>query len=252
MVAPNTVIALVLLLEAIVPGSAAYIGTILAKRSNLQSGWAVGYGGFKSVYSSDTDMGDMGPRPPPPGGGGWESAARWTIQIANGSPAACSGSIPWANGQRGHWAQQGPSGQAEVQADAPTTGPSRPGVTGAAIGTRSQAPRTRNVAVVDTQSSSTPTPPACAICASILLPRDQLGTDWSPANGMRSIVTSIASLLDDPNWYEPITDPLAIDREQVKHRAVKWTALYATGEIIYPGEREDGYCTVFEGNVPPL
>lgn len=75
---------------------------------------------------------------------------------------------------------------------------------------------------------------------------------WSPTYHMANLLVSIASLLDQPNyddggdWVPRLTSNDEPDGDQ----AEEWTRMYATGRIIYPGMREDGFCTVNE-SVPP-
>lgn len=79
---------------------------------------------------------------------------------------------------------------------------------------------------------------------------DILGAGWSPAITREKMLISVASLLDEPNWANPIDGAMSSDWtddiEECKRRAKEWTQKYATGKIIYSGERQDGYYTVTE------
>jgi len=79
---------------------------------------------------------------------------------------------------------------------------------------------------------------------------DILGKTWSVGYTMRTLLLSIASLLDDPNWDEPVGGTLHAewtnDREECERRSRDWTRKYATGQIIHPEERQDGFYTVGE------
>lgn len=81
-----------------------------------------------------------------------------------------------------------------------------------------------------------------AICVDIL--DDQ----WSPRLTMEKMFVSVASLLSSPNWDNPVQSELpsdwTTDRVEFDRRAREWTKKYATGYIIHPGEREDGFSTV--------
>ncbi|KAF7556173.1 hypothetical protein G7Z17_g1585 [Cylindrodendrum hubeiense] len=87
-----------------------------------------------------------------------------------------------------------------------------------------------------------------AICMSILDNGDEHG--WSPAITMEKLLVCLASLLDEPNWDNPVESALPLEwtpnKDEFKLRAREWTRKYATGRIIYPGEREDGFYTVSE------
>ncbi|KAH7163489.1 ubiquitin-conjugating enzyme/RWD-like protein [Dactylonectria estremocensis] len=87
-----------------------------------------------------------------------------------------------------------------------------------------------------------------AICMSTFGNSNENG--WSPAMTMETLLVSVASLLDEPNWDDPVDGVLPLewtpDREEFKVRAREWTRRYATGRIVYPGERDDGFYTVSE------
>lgn len=79
---------------------------------------------------------------------------------------------------------------------------------------------------------------------------DLLGSQWSPSFTLESLLVSVTSILDEPIWDDPVRETLASewtsDQDEFKRRARDWTRKYATGHIIFPGERADGFYTVSE------
>jgi ubiquitin-conjugating enzyme E2 D/E len=78
------------------------------------------------------------------------------------------------------------------------------------------------------------------------------GKSWRPGSVFRSSLISIRSMLSDPSMLEnsgDISPPLVpeiahqwkVDRGTFERTAREWTERYATGEIIWPGMREDGF-----------
>jgi ubiquitin-protein ligase len=84
-----------------------------------------------------------------------------------------------------------------------------------------------------------------AICLDIL---EEDG--WSLAMKIEHVLVSIASLLSSPNWEEPVDGAIPVELlghpDKFDECARAWTKKYATGHIVYPGEREDGFTTVCE------
>jgi ubiquitin-conjugating enzyme E2 D/E len=78
-----------------------------------------------------------------------------------------------------------------------------------------------------------------AICLDILT-----ANIWSPALSLEPLLVSICSLLDSPDTNDPlmpdIVRQLIADRAAFEYTAREWTTKYATGEIVYPGTKEDG------------
>jgi ubiquitin-protein ligase len=89
-----------------------------------------------------------------------------------------------------------------------------------------------------------------AICLDILNSR----SEWSPAITLEKLLISVVSILHCPNWDEPVDDALSRDfsndHEEFERSATLWTKQYATGRIINPGERPDGFSTVFSERQP--
>lgn len=96
------------------------------------------------------------------------------------------------------------------------------------------------------------TPPEMWFLTKILHPNvDTRGTicmdlDWSPSLTLEVLLASAASLLDTPDWWDPMPDGLVAalgnDAEKFDEMARKWTKDFATGELIRPGDRVDGFC----------
>lgn len=96
------------------------------------------------------------------------------------------------------------------------------------------------------------TPPEMWFLTKILYPNvDTRGTicmdlDWSPSLTLEVLLASVASLLDTPDWWDPMPDgPVAAlgnDTERFAEVARKWTEEYATGHLICAGDRSDGFC----------
>lgn len=74
---------------------------------------------------------------------------------------------------------------------------------------------------------------------------DLLDDWWSPGLKMEKLLISIGSLLDDPNWEEPVDgEHLALfvgNRPAFEAEARRWTVLYATGFIFNPGDVPSGF-----------
>jgi ubiquitin-conjugating enzyme E2 D/E len=88
-----------------------------------------------------------------------------------------------------------------------------------------------------------------AICADMLRvikenPEAGVG-GWSPLLYLDRVVVSICSLLDDPGWDEPLVPEIAAEYHRspklFEETAREWTKRYATGQLVFPGDREDGY-----------
>ncbi|KAF4963498.1 hypothetical protein FSARC_8507 [Fusarium sarcochroum] len=77
---------------------------------------------------------------------------------------------------------------------------------------------------------------------------DTLAENWSPVLEMQPLIASVAMLLDKPFWDDPIEGAMPLDwtpdRGLFDVRAREWTRQYATGRIINPGERDDGFYNV--------
>ncbi|KAM6510214.1 hypothetical protein FALCPG4_017840 [Fusarium falciforme] len=96
------------------------------------------------------------------------------------------------------------------------------------------------------------TPPEMWFLTKILHPNvDTRGTicmdlDWSPSLTLEVLLASAASLLDTPDWWDPMPDGLVAalgnDAEKFDEMARKWTKDFATGELVRPGDRIDGFC----------
>ncbi|KAH8174655.1 prion-inhibition and propagation domain-containing protein [Sarocladium implicatum] len=69
--------------------------------------------------------------------------------------------------------------------------------------------------------------------------------DWTPIMRLTKVLISLASLLDDPNWEEPVSGehlaPFVGNRLAFEAEARRWTRLYATGIIINPGDDPSGF-----------
>lgn len=80
-----------------------------------------------------------------------------------------------------------------------------------------------------------------AICADLL---DPAGT-YEPTITLANLVVSICSLLEDPGWDEPLVPEIAAEYHRspklFEETAREWTKRYATGTVVFPGDREDGY-----------
>lgn len=91
-----------------------------------------------------------------------------------------------------------------------------------------------------------------AICAD-QLERPMNPQKWSPVIRLTALVVTVASLLSDPNWDDPIPEPRwaawTENKEEFLSRARKWTREFATGHIIYAGQRSDGFYTTSEGQI---
>jgi ubiquitin-protein ligase len=78
---------------------------------------------------------------------------------------------------------------------------------------------------------------------------DKLQSGYSPALSLTAIIITICALLDGPNPYDPVMPEIARqmidDKPLFEKTAREWTRLYATGEIIHLGTREDGFCNTF-------
>jgi ubiquitin-protein ligase len=89
-----------------------------------------------------------------------------------------------------------------------------------------------------------------AICMDVLY--GGKGGFWSPIMSMEPILISVVLLLSSPNWESPVEGSLPLewttDKDEFEQLAQAWTRKYATGQIIHPGERQDGFSTVCEGN----
>jgi ubiquitin-conjugating enzyme E2 D/E len=74
---------------------------------------------------------------------------------------------------------------------------------------------------------------------------DLLNSNYSPAFLLQTLLISICALLDDPNPHDPVMPEIAhqmlANKPLFEKTAREWTELYATGEIIYPGTRGDGF-----------
>ncbi len=59
-----------------------------------------------------------------------------------------------------------------------------------------------------------------AICTDLLAERPGLG--WSPSNTLESILVSVASILDEPNWEDPVRESMpsewTSDQDEVRRR----------------------------------
>ncbi|KAM0425757.1 hypothetical protein ACHAPT_009006 [Fusarium lateritium] len=96
------------------------------------------------------------------------------------------------------------------------------------------------------------TPPEMWFLTKILHPNiDTRGTicmdlDWSPSLPLEVLLASAASMLDTPDWSDPMPDGLVAvlesDAEKFDETAREWTKEFATGELIRPGDRSDGFC----------
>jgi ubiquitin-conjugating enzyme E2 D len=98
------------------------------------------------------------------------------------------------------------------------------------------------------------TPPVCWFVTRVYHPNidekgaiclDLLTDFWSPAFYVTKILAAIRSLLYDPNPDDPIVPEAAhlckTDLTRYESKVREWTRLYATGEIIYPNTRQDGF-----------
>ncbi|KAF7548531.1 hypothetical protein G7046_g8639 [Stylonectria norvegica] len=74
---------------------------------------------------------------------------------------------------------------------------------------------------------------------------DLLQEAWQPTYTVGMLLVAVASLLDTPNWEDVAPDSPAAayvqDKGAFETEAKRWTELYATGWIVNPGEREDGF-----------
>jgi ubiquitin-conjugating enzyme E2 D/E len=78
---------------------------------------------------------------------------------------------------------------------------------------------------------------------------DPEGT-YEPTITLTNLVVSICSLLGNPGWDEPLVPEIAVEYHRspklFEENARKWTKRYATSEVVFPGDREDGYYNTVE------
>ncbi|KAH8913028.1 UBC-like protein [Coniochaeta sp. PMI_546] len=79
---------------------------------------------------------------------------------------------------------------------------------------------------------------------------DLFGSGWAPSFTLEKVLVSVASILDEPIWEDPIQGALpsewTSDQDEFQRRALHWTRKYATGHIIFPGEGAGDFYTVSE------
>jgi ubiquitin-protein ligase len=77
------------------------------------------------------------------------------------------------------------------------------------------------------------------------------GVDWNAAWDLRTVVLAVASLLSEPDLTDPALAGVArvylMDRAAFEKTAREWTGRYAGGELVFPGERADGFCNTMAG-----
>ena len=78
---------------------------------------------------------------------------------------------------------------------------------------------------------------------------DILQEEWNTMLLLEKVLLSIVSLLDSPNWDEPVADEFVSgivrrSRAAFQYNAILWTARYATRELVFHGDRPDGFYNV--------
>jgi ubiquitin-protein ligase len=77
------------------------------------------------------------------------------------------------------------------------------------------------------------------------------GVGWNATWDLRTVVLAVASLLSAPDLTDPSLAEVArvylTDRGAFEKTAREWTARYAVGELVFPGERADGFCNTMAG-----